>query len=68
MAHVLNASAAVVWEHCDGAHQVTLLHDVLADYFPDTQAETRREAVTSILTEFLRTGVVLAPGGNRRAR
>jgi hypothetical protein len=41
--HVLNVTATVVWEHCDGTGTVSALVDGLADVYGAEPAEIERD-------------------------
>lgn len=55
--HVLNPTAAAIWEMCDGEHTIEQIADSLAEYFHLPAEEVRRD-VAKVLAEFQEKGLV----------
>jgi hypothetical protein len=53
----LNATAALVWECCDGAHSLAMIAQELRDVFPD--APTIEEDVLAVLQEFIARAMIV---------
>mgnify|MGYP001766324118 CR=1 FL=1 len=57
-AHVLNATAAVVWAYCDGAHEAGAIGEAIASDLPSADAEQVRRDVEAVLRRFAAEGLL----------
>ncbi len=59
-AHVLNATAAVVWWMCDGEHSVDQIVAELADLY-DTESSRIAGDVSTVLKDLASSGLITLP-------
>lgn len=59
--HAVNATAAFIWNLCDGTRTVDQICSDVAEYY-DADADLVRRDVEALLGEFLRLGLLQADG------
>jgi len=57
-AHVLNATAAVVWAFCDGEHVPDAMAEAIASEVPSADAAQVRRDVDDVLRRFTAEGLL----------
>ncbi len=56
-AHVLNATAAVVWSFCDGGHDRDAIAAAIAKELPGTEPAALRSDIAGVLDRFAAEGL-----------
>lgn len=58
-AHTLNPVGALVWEFCDGSHDVSQIVAEVVDLLPSGQLENLEEQVSKFVSELTASGLLL---------